>query len=45
MNVFACKQVINYKREFSGFFQERTGNLSPSKREFPVALVYPLGKG
>jgi len=38
MNMFACKQVINSKREFSGFFQKRTGNVSPSKREFPVAL-------
>src|SRR6218665_923806 len=39
MNVFASKQVVNSKREFLGFFQKRTGNLSPSKREFPVALV------
>jgi len=40
MNVFACKEVINYKREFSGFFQKRTGNLSLSKREYPVGLVW-----
>src|SRR6218665_1330865 len=26
------------QREFSGFFQKTTGNLSPSKRENPVAL-------
>ena len=30
-------KVVNSKREFSGFFQKRTGNLSPSKREFSEA--------
>ena len=35
------ERVINNfcKREFSGFCQKRTRNLSPSKREFPVTLI------